>query len=77
MSYEQMAEKPLIARVRADEENPEGFVVAYPVVGMADGVPRTGISLNPFDRLLTISILNERYTLRMLRRCTLDRNCPG
>ena len=62
-----MAENTLIVRIRADEQDPEKLVVASPVVGMADGVPRAGIFLNPFDRLLTIKILNERYTLRMPR----------
>ena len=62
-----MAEKTLIAKIRTDEQDPEKLVVASPVVGMADGVPRSGIFLNPFDRLLTIRILNERYTLRMPR----------
>ena len=62
-----MAEKTLIARILPDEQSPGGLIVASPVVGMADGVPRAGIFLNPLDRLLTMKILNERYTLRMPR----------
>jgi acetyl-CoA carboxylase biotin carboxyl carrier protein len=62
-----MAEKTLIAKIRADEQDPELLVVASPVVGMADGVPRVGIFLNPFDRLLTIKILDQSFTLRMPR----------
>jgi len=62
-----MAEKTLIAKILEDEQNPGGLIVASPVVGLADGVPRKGIFLNPLDRLLTMKILNERYTLRMPR----------
>jgi acetyl-CoA carboxylase biotin carboxyl carrier protein len=62
-----MAEKTLIARVRADENDPEMLLVACPVVGMADGAPRAGVFLNPFDQIITVKILNQRYVLRLPR----------
>jgi len=62
-----MAEKTLIANVRQDEKDPETVLVASPVVGMADGVPKVGLFLNPFDQIITMKILNERYVLRLPR----------
>ncbi len=62
-----MAEKTLIAKVRDDEDHPEMLLVTSPVVGMADGAPQVGIFLNPFDRVITMKILNERYVLRLPR----------
>lgn len=62
-----MAEKTLIARVRPDEREPEMLVIASPIVGMADGAPRQGIFLNPFDRVIPMKVLNERYVLRLPR----------
>jgi len=62
-----MAERTLIARVRPDEEEAGILRVASPVVGMVDGAPREGAFLNPFDQILTIKILNRRYTLRLPR----------
>jgi acetyl-CoA carboxylase biotin carboxyl carrier protein len=60
-----MAEKTLIAKVRRDEKDPETLVVTSPVVGMADGAPKVGVFLNPFDRIITMKILNQRYVLRL------------
>ncbi|MBD3160710.1 MAG: hypothetical protein GF346_01070, partial [Candidatus Eisenbacteria bacterium] len=48
-----MAEKTLIADVRADARDPELLLVRAPAVGVADGIPRAGIHLNPLDRILT------------------------
>ena len=62
-----MAEKTLIANVREDLENPETLLVTSPVVGMADGAPRAGVFLNPFDRVITMKVLNMRYVLRLPR----------
>ncbi|MBN2560635.1 MAG: hypothetical protein JXQ75_06870 [Phycisphaerae bacterium] len=62
-----MSEKTLIAKVREDEDNPETLLVASPVVGMADGAPKVGLFLNPFDRVITMKVLNERYVLRLPR----------
>ncbi len=62
-----MAEKTLIALVRQDENDPETLLMASPVVGMADGAPQAGVFLNPFDRVITMKILSERYTLRLPR----------
>ncbi len=62
-----MAERTLIARVRPDAQDPQLLVVASPVVGVADGAPRAGRYLNPFDRVLTLKIMNERHTLRLPR----------
>jgi biotin carboxyl carrier protein len=62
-----MAEKTLIANVRPEESDPGALIVASPVVGRADGVPRVGMFLNPFDPVLTLEVLNERYTLRLPR----------
>jgi biotin carboxyl carrier protein len=62
-----MAERTLIARVRPDAQDPQLLVVASPVVGVADGVPRAGRFLNAFDRVLTLKILGERHTLRLPR----------
>ena len=62
-----MAEKTLIAKVREDENDPETLLVASPVVGMADGAPKAGVFLNPFDRVITMKILNQRYVLRLPR----------
>jgi acetyl-CoA carboxylase biotin carboxyl carrier protein len=62
-----MAEKTLIAKVRKDNENPETLLVTSPVVGMADGAPKAGVFLNPFDRVITMKVLNVRYVLRLPR----------
>ena len=62
-----MAEKTLIAKVREDGEVPETLLVTSPVVGMADGAPELGAFLNPFGRVITMKILNERYVLRLPR----------
>ena len=62
-----MAEKTLIAKVRKYERDPETLLVTSPVVGMADGAPKVGVFLNPFDRIITMKILNQRYVLRLPR----------
>ncbi|MHC4128561.1 MAG: biotin/lipoyl-containing protein [Planctomycetota bacterium] len=62
-----MAEKTLIAKVHADEKDPDTLLVTCPVVGMADGAPRDGVFLNPFDQIITMKILNQRYALRLPR----------
>ncbi len=62
-----MAEKTLIAKMRTDESDPETLLVTSPVVGMADGAPKDGLFLNPFDRIITMKILNQRYVLRLPR----------
>jgi acetyl-CoA carboxylase biotin carboxyl carrier protein len=62
-----MAEKTLITRVTQDGNDPDTLVLTSPVVGKVDGNLRKGTYLNPFDRLLTMIILNERYTLRLPR----------
>ncbi|UCE59751.1 MAG: hypothetical protein JSU63_20205 [Phycisphaerales bacterium] len=62
-----MAEKTLIAKVRNDEKDPETLLVTSPVVGMADGAPKDGLFLNPFDQVISMKILNERYLLRLPR----------
>ena len=62
-----MAEKTLIANVREDREDSEALLVVSPVVGMADGAPKAGVFLNPYDRVITMKILNERYELRLPR----------
>ena len=62
-----MPEKTLIARVRPDQEAPERRVVSSPVVGMLDGLPRSGIFLNALDVVSTVKILGTRYTLRLPR----------
>lgn len=62
-----MAEKTLIAKLRKDEEDPETLLVVSPVVGMADGAPKVGTFLNPFDRVVTMKILNVRHVLRLPR----------
>ena len=62
-----MAEKTLIAKVRQDERESETLLITSPVVGMADGAPKAGVFLNPFDRIITMKILNERYVLRLPR----------
>jgi biotin carboxyl carrier protein len=62
-----MAERTLIAIVREDDKNPGTLIVASPVVGVADGSPRTGIYINPLDRILTIRVLHERHVLRLPR----------
>jgi acetyl-CoA carboxylase biotin carboxyl carrier protein len=48
-----MAEKTLIAKVQADENDPDA--------------PRDGVFLNPFDQIITMKILNQRYALRLPR----------
>ena len=76
-----MPEKTLIANVRAADGNPGTLIVASPVVGRVDGVPSAGVYLNPFDAVLTVDILNERYTLRLPRdvqgRVTADLRSSG
>jgi len=62
-----MAEKTLIANLLEDEETPGALLIVSPVVGYADGAPREGLFLNPFDRIATIKILNQRYVLRLPR----------
>ena len=62
-----MAERTLIAKICKDEGNPETVLVASPVVGIADGAPQVGLFLNPFDRIITMKILNQRYVLRLPR----------
>lgn len=62
-----MAEKTLIAKVRKDENDPDTLLVTSPIVGMADGAPKVGLFLNPFDRLITMKVLNQRYVLRLPR----------
>lgn len=62
-----MAEKTLIARVTPEGASPDVLVVSSPAVGRVEGVPRAGSYLNPFDKLLTMRILNERYTVRLPR----------
>jgi len=62
-----MAEKTLIAKVRPDENDPDVLVVTSPVVGIADGAPKSGLFVNPLDRIITMKILNQRYALRMPR----------
>ena len=62
-----MAEKTLIAKVHADEKDPDTLLVTCPVVGMADGAPKAGLFLNPFDQIVSMKILNQRYALRLPR----------
>ena len=62
-----MPEKTLIANVRPDEGDADTLLVTSPVVGMADGSPKVGVFLNPFDRIITMKILHERYVLRLPR----------
>jgi acetyl-CoA carboxylase biotin carboxyl carrier protein len=62
-----MAEKTLIAKVRTDEKESETLLVTSPIVGMADGAPKVGLFLNPFDRIITMKVLNQRYALRLPR----------
>jgi biotin carboxyl carrier protein len=62
-----MAEKTLVARVAPDVAAADVLVVSSPAVGRVEGVPRVGLCLNPFGKLLTMRILNERYTVRLPR----------
>jgi acetyl-CoA carboxylase biotin carboxyl carrier protein len=62
-----MAERTLIARVRADEKDPATLIVASPVVAMADGAPKPGAFLNPLDRVIALKVLHQRYALRLPR----------
>ncbi len=62
-----MAEKTLIANVRPDDDDRDTLLVTSPIVGMADGAPKVGVFLNPFDRVITMKVLNERYVLRLPR----------
>jgi len=62
-----MPEKTLIANVRPADGETGTLLVASPVVGRVDGAPVPGVYLNPFDPILTVDILNERYTLRLPR----------
>ncbi|MFQ5590689.1 MAG: biotin/lipoyl-containing protein [Phycisphaerae bacterium] len=60
-----MAEKTLIAKVKADNTSPGALLVSSPVVGMAEGAPAAGVVLNAFGRVVNVSILNERYVVRL------------
>ena len=60
-----MAEKTLIAKVQEDEKSPDTLLVKSPTVGMADGAPRSGLFLNPLDRVISMKILNVRHMLRL------------
>ena len=62
-----MPERTLIARTRVDETDPETIIVASPVVGLAQALPRTGIYLNPLDRILTLRVLGQRHVVRLPR----------
>ncbi|MBU0717412.1 MAG: hypothetical protein KJ749_04115 [Planctomycetes bacterium] len=62
-----MPEKTLIANARADDGDAETLLITSPVVAMADGAPQANVFLNPFDRIITMKILNERYVLRLPR----------
>jgi acetyl-CoA carboxylase biotin carboxyl carrier protein len=62
-----MAERTLIARVRADEHEPEVLIVASPVVCLADGAPRACAFLNAFDRVVGLKVMHQRYVLRLPR----------
>ena len=62
-----MAEKTLIAKVQKDDHDPDTLLVTSPVVGMADGAPKVGLFLNPFDQVITMKVLNQRYVLRLPR----------
>lgn len=62
-----MAEKTLIAKVANDDNDPDTLLVTSPVVGMADGAPKVGLFLNPFDQVITMKVLNQRYVLRLPR----------
>jgi len=62
-----MPERTLIAKVQQDETEPQTVIVASPVVGIADGAPKKGVFLNPFDPVITMKILNQRYVLRLPR----------
>lgn len=62
-----MAERTLIARIRGEEAPPGSLIVASPVVGLAHDMPRTGIFLNPLDRVLTVRILGRRHVVRLPR----------
>ncbi len=62
-----MAEKTIIARVQEDQSDPETLLVTSPIVGMADGAPKVGIFLNPFDRIISMKVLNVRHVLRLPR----------
>ena len=62
-----MPEKTLIAGTRSDDGDAETLLITSPVVGIADGAPQANVFLNPFDRIITMKILNERYVLRLPR----------
>ena len=62
-----MSEKTLIAKVHEDEKKRDTLLVKSPVVGMADGAPRSGLFLNPLDRVIAMKILNVRHVLRLPR----------
>ncbi|HUX08938.1 MAG TPA: biotin/lipoyl-containing protein [Acidobacteriota bacterium] len=62
-----MAEKTLIAKLLEDCERPGMLIISSPVVGYADGAPKRGLFLNPFDRIIELKILNQRYVLRLPR----------
>lgn len=62
-----MAEKTLIAKLLEDGDIPGTLIIASPVVGYADGAPKKGQFLNPFDRVIELKILNQRYVLRLPR----------
>lgn len=62
-----MAERTLIARVREDGRNAGTWIVASPVVGLADGIPGAGVFLNRYDSVVTVRILGRAYVLRLPR----------
>jgi biotin carboxyl carrier protein len=62
-----MAERTLIAKVRPDADHPDTLMITSPVVGMAEGAPRTGTFVNRFDRVISVKILGRRHALRLPR----------
>ena len=61
-----MAEKTLIAKVHADEKDPDTLLVECPVVGMADGAPKEGLFLNPFDQIVTMKTQDHKFADQIL-----------
>ena len=62
-----MSEKTLIARVHPDSDDPATLIVSSPVVGRIDGELRTGLFLNPFERIASMIVLNRRFVVRLPR----------
>ena len=56
----------LVAKV--DEQPDKSYLVRAPAVGVADGVPREGVFLNPLDSILTLEVLNRRYVVQLPRK---------